>query len=283
MGGSEPYTCAELVAIGARRAGYLRVSRNLWVPGGPPLDEREWIRLLWLAAPEGSALSHDTAVRLFGAPGDWREDAVPPHITVPVGTNFDRKEVTVHVARLPAGDVCTFGSCRATTPERTFLDTAAGRDAERLVVVGDALLALGLTTVEGLQARLAMAKGTRGVVVARDIVPVLDGRSQSPPESVVRLRLLRAGLPRPELQHPIPVGQYVVHADMAWPEARTVLEYEGRQHAEQEQFALDIDRYSALAALDWLVLRAGRADLAGRSDRLIGRVTRTLRRRGMRC
>ena len=277
-----PYSRAELVSIGARRADYLRVSRNLWVPSRPPVDERERIRLLWLAAPEGSAVSHDTAIRLFGAPGDWREDAAPPHITIPVGTNFDRTEVKVHVARLPAEDVCTFGSCRVTTPERTFLDTAAGRDPERLVVVGDALLALGLATVEALQARLATAKGVRGVVVARAIAPVLDGRSQSPPESVVRLRLLRAGLPKPELQHPIPVGQYTVHADMAWPEARTVLEYEGRQHAEQSQFGLDIDRYSALAALGWLVLRAGRADLAGRSDRLIGRVRSTLRRRGMR-
>ena len=36
---------------------------------------------------------------------------------------------------------------------------------------------------------------------------------------------------------------------------RSLLEYEGRQHAERDQFRRDIDRYSLIAVDGWLVLR----------------------------
>ncbi len=285
MWGVEPATNAYLVAAGINRAErdkrFRRAGRDLWIPKDAELDEREQLRLLWSVAPQGSALSHETAVRWFGLSADRREDGLPPHITVPAGANFDRKEFRVHTAGLPADDVCTFGACRVTTPERTYLDIAGARDRERLVVVGDGLLARGLATAEGLRARVDLAKGARGVTVAREILPKLDGRAQSAPESIVRYRIVCAGLPPPEPQYRIELGSYAVHADLAWPKARTALEYEGRQHAEEDQFTLDIDRYSALASLGWLVLRAGSRDLADGSARLLARLTRTLRRRGL--
>jgi hypothetical protein len=67
---------------------------------------------------------------------------------VPVGKNLDRKCFTVHIARLPPQDICDVDTWPVTTPERTFLDIAASMDRERLVVVGDALLARQVTTVD---------------------------------------------------------------------------------------------------------------------------------------
>lgn len=203
------------------------------------------------------------------------------HITVPVGKNLDRKTLTVHIARLPVDDICDVDTWPVTTPERTFLDIAASMDRERLVAVGDGLLARQLTTVDALQDRLALAHRVRGVRLAREAVPLLDGRAQSPPESILRLRFQNAGLPAPELQFRIRLSDYAIHPDFAWPKARTALEYEGRQHAEVGQFALDIDRYSELAARGWLVLRASNRDLADRSARLIRQVSAALRRRGL--
>jgi very-short-patch-repair endonuclease len=233
-------------------------------------------------APVGSALSHETAVGFLGLPADRRQEGKPMHITVPVGKNLDRKCFTVHIARLPDDDICDVDTWPVTTPERTFLDVAASMDRERLVVVGDGLLARQLTTADALHERLALAHRVRGVRLARQTVPLLDGRAQSPPESILRLRFQNAGLPAPELQFRIRLGDYDVHPDFVWPKARTVLEYEGRQHAEPDQFALDIDRYSELAARGWLVLRASNQDLAGRSDRLIRRVGAALHHRGLR-
>lgn len=270
-----------LVELSRTRPGRrARIAYGVSIPTALAFDERARLRALSSAAPEAAALSHDTAVRWLGLPADQREADQPPHFTVPLGVNLDRKELRVHVARLPDEDVCTVDGVHVTNGPRTFLDLAAARDRERLVVVGDAILARELATPETIADRLAAATGVRGIVVAREIAPKLDGLAQSAPESVIRLRLLDAGLPPPTLQFAIPVGPYVVHADLAWPEAKTALEYEGRQHAETDQFGLDIDRYSALASLGWLVLRAGRRDLSN-SEKLVARVARTLRRRGM--
>jgi very-short-patch-repair endonuclease len=46
------------------------------------------------------------------------------------------------------------------------------------------------------------------------------------------------------------------------------LEYEGRQHAERDQFGRDVDRYSLMAADGWLVLRfANRHGMSAVLDR----------------
>jgi hypothetical protein len=280
-----PASSAFFAAMGIgrreRARRFHRVARDLWVPGDIP-DERELLRTLFAVAPDGSALSHETAVRWYGLPADRRADGHPPHITVPVGTNFDRKEFTVHIARLPSDDLATFDGGQLTTPPRTYLDIASAMDRERLVVVGDAMLGAQLTTTEALEDRIARARGIRGVRLARTSIPLLDGRAQSPPESIIRLRFHNAGIPRPELQYAVRIGAVVLHPDMAWPQALVALEYEGRQHTEHDQFMHDIDRYSAFSALGWLVIRAGARDLAGRSAALISRVAATLRRRGMR-
>ena len=60
----------------------------------------------------------------------------------------------------------------------------------------------------------------------------------------------------------------------------TSLEYEGRQHADVDQFGRDIDRYSLMAADGWVALR-----FAGRHlnpDVVIDRTRRTLISRGWR-
>ena len=50
-------------------------------------------------------------------------------------------------------------------------------------------------------------------------------------------------------------GRQVASADLGYDRWKIALEYEGRQHADPEQFGRDIDRYSLMAADDWLVLR----------------------------
>ena len=51
------------------------------------------------------------------------------------------------------------------------------------------------------------------------------------------------------------------------------LEYEGRQHADRDQFGRDIDRYSLMAADGWLVLRFAARHLA-RLDTVVQRADR---------
>ena len=75
-------------------------------------------------------------------------------------------------------------------------------------------------------------------------------------------------------------GRVVAHGDLVWPEFRVMLEYEGRQHAEDpRQFAIDIRRLDDIAALDYRVIRVDRELFAAR-DELFQRISSGLVRRG---
>ena len=112
-------------------------------------------------------------------------------------------------------------------------------------------------THESLAARLARANRVRGVVLARRCASLLSPLAMSRRESWIRYWLLMSDLPDPDPQVPIHDrwGRSVVHADLGYEEWKVAIEYEGRQHADIDQFGRDIDRYSLMAADGWLVLR----------------------------
>jgi hypothetical protein len=149
--------------------------------------------------------------------------------------------------------------------------------------VGDALARCGCLDADGLAARLRRADGTRGVLRARACAPLLDGRAQSRPESLVRYWVSTSDLPAPEPQVPVHDrwGNEVVHADLGYRRWRIALEYEGRQHADPGQFGQDVDRYSLMAADGWLVLRFAARHVRGPAV-VVERTRRALLSRGWR-
>ncbi len=104
----------------------------------------------------------------------------------------------------------------------------------------------------------------------------------SRPESLIRYWILTSDLPAPQQQLPVHDRWGVVraHADLGFEEWKVALEYEGRQHADEEQFGRDIDRYSLMAADGWAVLRFGKKQLSPRV--VLDRTRRTLITRGWR-
>ncbi len=69
--------------------------------------------------------------------------------------------------------------------------------------------------------------------------------------------LVDDGLPEPEIDYDIvdESGRFVACADLAYPERRVLIEYEGEGHRERAQFERDIDRYARLQALGWREVR----------------------------
>ena len=98
----------------------------------------------------------------------------------------------------------------------------------------------------------------------------------------MRYWLLVSDLPEPELQVPIfdRWGRVVVHADLGYSAWKVALEYEGRQHADHDQFDRDIDRYSLMGADGWLVLRFANRHMTG--ETVVDRTRRGLLSRGWR-
>jgi hypothetical protein len=103
--------------------------------------------------------------------------------------------------------------------------------------------------------------GRWGVARVRRAAQLVDPRAESPPESRVRVALVLAGL-EPVPQYEIRwAGAFVARVDIAFPEARVAVEYEGAYHFEAGQIVRDDERYERLRAAGWTVVRLSAADL----------------------
>ncbi|GAA1325545.1 hypothetical protein ACFSWE_13370 [Leucobacter albus] len=135
-------------------------------------------------------------------------------------------------------------------------------------------------------AELAAAAATpyrRGGRVLRGLLPLLSTQSASPPESHLRLRLAAWGAPQPHLDYDVRAagGRLLGCSEIAFPQFRVALEYEGGHHFSQaRQFARDIEKYQSYAEHGWQVLRITSRLLYGEPEELRRQVFATLRRRG---
>ena len=231
--------------------------------------------------PRGAAFGLETAAELYGLPTRTSPDI---HAVVRAQSVLpQRRGLRMHVRQLEDSDVVDLGGLRVTSPAQTYLDLAARMSPAELVVVGDALMRSGRLTAENLADRLTRADRVRGVVRARACAGLLSPLAMSRPESLMRYWLFASDLPAPEVQVPIldRWNRAVAHADLGYSRWKVALEYEGRHHAEREQFGRDIDRYSLMAADGWLTLRFAARHVSGPAV-VIERTRRALVSRGWR-
>ena len=88
-------------------------------------------------------------------------------------------------------------------------------------------------------------------------------RAESAPESWIRMLIIELGFPLPEVNFVLrsPGGRELYRLDLAWPQLRIALEYDGHAaHAGREEE--DAAREDALRRRGWTVVRARAADLA---------------------
>ena len=254
------YSAATARAAGLSRKalrgpGYIRLAHDLAVRLDDAIDRRERLQLLATVLPPDAAFSHLTAAALLGAPVQAPPEA---HVSLtPRKVLPQRAELIVHSRLLTPDDVVRHDGLRVTSGAQTFLDLAQYLPPPELVAVGDSLLRARHLTAACLGERLARADRVRGVVRARACAPLLCDQAMSRPESLLRYWLVTSELPDPQPQASVldRWGREVAHADLGYPRWKVALEYEGRQHAEGEQFDRDIDRYSLMAADGWLVVR----------------------------
>lgn len=256
-----------------------RIAQGVYLVHDSPLTLNRQCRAVLSALPADSAFSHWTAASLLGLP---TRNAVKLHVILaPRSVLPQRRELVVHDRQLLAGDIAVLDGLPVTSGARLFVDLAPMLTERELVVLGDAMLRNNLADPATLAWRVQLAARRRGVVRARDALRHLDGRAQSVPESVIRHLIVCGGLPAPEPQLAIldQCGRVVAHADLGYEQWKILIEYEGRQHSETDQFGRDIERYSRMAADGWLVLRFSAAHL-GRPHVILERVRQALLSRG---
>jgi very-short-patch-repair endonuclease len=229
--------------------------------------------------------SHQTVALLLGLPvprAPRGRDAI--HVTVLPGRTAPRHQRMVgHVRAFTLADVGMHLGLPVTTAARLFVDMAATLPRPALVAIGDAILRGGHATVAELQAALQRRVGGRGVRRALDLLAFLSAAAESPMESILRLLLLDAGLPSPEVNVDIcdALGRFLARADLLFRAAKVIVEYDGDQHrTDRVQFARDVRRGSELAASGYLVLRFTASDVLNRPAYVIATVRAALASRG---
>jgi very-short-patch-repair endonuclease len=87
-----------------------------------------------------------------------------------------------------------------------------------------------------------------------------------------------AKLPAPVLQYEArdPMGTFLGRADLAWPERKLVVEFDGDVHRQRDVFVKDTRRQNRLIAAGWTVLRFTSADVLGRPDEVVAEIRRAL-------
>jgi very-short-patch-repair endonuclease len=261
-----------------RHRDVVRLSRDTYLPRALLHDVTVRITAVLLTAPPHAVVSHGTAATLWGLDIPMQPEDPRIHLTVATGSAVrSRMDRSVHRSPLVPSEVVERLGFRLTTPERTWRDLAAVLAPPALLAVTDQLLAHWCTAAH-LQAHLRLRPSGRGSARARAVLPVADPRAESPMESVLRWLLHVAGVPTPQMQFVIHTSVGEVRADLAWPDLRVLVEFDGDIHRERGVFVRDLRRQNALVEAGWTVLRFSSADVLGRPDEVVAQVLRALGR-----
>lgn len=141
-----------------------------------------------------------------------------------------------------------------------------------VIVMGDGLVRRRspLTDLDGLAAAVEGAFHRPGRRLLKEALTWIRPGTDSARETLLRLVVVRAGFPEPEVNGVITNrhGAVIAHGDLVYRAQRVVLEYDGRHHAESGQFSIDIARLDDLMEESWRVIRVDSALMARRAELL---------------
>ena len=282
---AQPFTSAEAFAAGLGRerlrgTDLERPFQGVYLPIGSDADVQS--RCLGLSkriAPEAFFCTI-TAAQLMSVPLPWRhQDSAIVHVGVfapcepPSG-----RGIRGHEYELDESDIDTCSGLRITSPEETWCSLGAQLTVPELVAAGDYLIhwRSPITTIDKLRDRVKKWAGHRGVKKLRLALALLNERSESPQESVLRVIIVDAGIPGLAVNYPVRTsGGFDYRADLAFPERKVILEYQSAFHETPESFRADMTRISRLEADGWKVIQINRDDLRN-PDELIARIRQVL-------
>jgi hypothetical protein len=158
---------------------------------------------------------------------------------------------------LSAADIMHVDGVCVTTPLRTALDLGSRLNRRDALAALDGFMRVHGLTIADFRAELPRFRRRRGVVQLRSLIPLADGRAESPGESWTRLCIIDDGLPAPEPQSWVTDddGYPIFRLDLPYPKHKVVVEYDGAEfHTTPEQRAHDAARRDWLRRHGWTVI-----------------------------
>lgn len=240
--------------------------------------------------------THTTAALLWGCPLPRRfEIALPLHVTsLAPARALTRRHVVGHRLASDRVTVCRRFGLPVADPATTFLGLATFLELDDLVAAAAHLILEPVVQdpgdlrpyidIDSLQVAIAAASG-RGARNAASAGHLMRARVESPRETSLRLVLLRAGLPEPEINPDLysDSGQWLGRGDLVFRRWKVLVEYDGDHHrTDIRQYEKDIARVERFVADGWIHLRVRTSGLGAGSATTVRRVTAALTSRGWR-
>jgi very-short-patch-repair endonuclease len=221
----------------------------------------------------GVLSGYSAAEVLGGSCGPW--DA-PAEVTVPHRGQRSRPGLLVHRTSLHPGEITEVKGLEVTSPLRTAYDLARRGDLVERVVAVDRLANVHRFDPDLLLNFSVRYSGVRGNELVPCVLAYADRRAESPMETRLRMLIVQAGLPKPQVQWVVQDehSRTAVWLDLAWPELMIGVEYEGEGHTEPDQVLRDVGRYTELVDKGWRIYRYTKLEILRRQDLIVAQLTR---------
>jgi hypothetical protein len=259
----------------SRQRRWDRVSHGLYAPSRARTLAEE-LYAWQLVLPRTAAFSHLTAAELRG----WWLPApiVHPIFAAVTTTSHGVERTGLLMCRHPQPVAMhVIDGLRVTTPGETLLAAARDLGVLDLVVLGDSALRMKHCTLTELL--ITARQHRRGAPVLRKVLPLLDPRSESPWESIMRVLHRAAEIPvTPQQELFDQFGCFVARADLLIDGTPRLHEYDGAIHRDGDVHESDLTRDRALISAKFerygftsRQLLTGGAGIIADVDRLLGR------------
>lgn len=263
----------------ALQTRYRKLHQNIYIPRDFTLDARTRATAAWLWSRRTATLSGYSAAAVLGS--RWLPDDAPAELArirypAPPG-------ILIHTGVIADDELDVVGDMTCTSVARTCYDIGRRQPLDTAIIRIDALLNTTHTGVDRVAGTTDRYPGARGIRRLRHALDLVDAGAESPPETRLRLLLVRAGLPRPVTQIPVADewGRVRRRIDMGWPEWMVGVEYDGEQHwSSPEDHENDIVRLEFLASRGWTIVRVSARQLRYRGPEIVSRAWTALHRAG---
>ena len=280
----KPFTRADLEAAGlqsslARRRDYVSLTAGVWIHRDAR-DHLSLIRAALMIHPPDAFASHQSAAVVLGLPVP---DSPFAHVTVREQKDRHyRAQIKPHVTMRPRRVIVVNG-IRTTDPIATFIDCAGSLALVDMVVMGDALVKK--YKIDPAELRRRCKNSTDYYAgLARIAADYVRAGVDSPMETRLRMLIVLAGLPEPEVNVTIwhEDGTWRRRFDLCYRAIKLIIDYEGRQHAEDSrQWHWDIERREEFDDEGYRILLVTSLGIYREAERTLHRIRRQLILRGM--
>jgi very-short-patch-repair endonuclease len=262
-----PFTLEEARRAGVsptalRGSSWIRLHHGLYCWSGLIQDPWKKLTVFQRLLPTGAIYSGCTAAWALGMDLDPFD---PIEVVVPSRSGVrSRPGLIVRRSDVGPGDVVTVRGMRVTSVLRTLSELCPRLKGVEALALMDAALRLKLTDRPAL-------------IHAQSVCVRLLGPLAEPAESRMETRLrwllLKAGLPRPEVQRSLhdSQGRFIGRADLYYDSSRLVVEFDGGNH--RDRLVEDNRRQNKLMNGGYTVLRFTASDVFNRPDAVVAQVS----------